>query len=58
MGIVLRDDLQKLIKLTGERARLDSKAYDSYIVYKNEKGELVKEFSDGKLLVESQKLNF
>jgi hypothetical protein len=50
-------NLQSLVKPASVRD-LMLKAYDCYIVYKNEKGELVKEISDGKLLVESQKLNF
>lgn len=43
-------DLQKLIKLTGERAKLDAKANDTYIVYKTSQGQIVKEFTDGKVV--------
>ncbi|WDH83303.1 hypothetical protein [Paenibacillus urinalis] len=43
-------DLQKLIKLTGDRAKLDAKANETYIVYKNDKGQIVKEFSDGNIV--------
>jgi hypothetical protein len=39
-------DLQKLIKLTGARAKLDAKANETYIVYKTEKGQIVKEYND------------
>lgn len=40
-------DLQKLIKLTGDRAKLDAKANETYIVYKTAKGQIVKEYSNG-----------
>ncbi|GIP33544.1 hypothetical protein [Paenibacillus sp. J2TS4] len=43
-------DLQKLIKLTGERAKLDAKANDTYIVYKTSQGQIVEEFTDGKVV--------
>lgn len=43
-------DLQKLIKLTGERAKLDAKANDTYIVYKSDKGQILKEYTDGKII--------
>lgn len=42
-------DLQKLIKLTGERAKLDAKANDTYIVYKN-KDQIVKEYTNGSVI--------
>lgn len=41
------DDLKKLIKLTGERAKLDAKANGTYVVYKDIAGNLVKEYADG-----------
>lgn len=40
-------DLQKLIKLTGDRAKLDAKANGTYIVYQTEKGQIVKEYANG-----------
>jgi hypothetical protein len=43
-------DLQKLIKLTGDRAKLDAKANDTYIVYKTDKGQIVKEYSNGDII--------
>jgi hypothetical protein len=43
-------DLQKLIKLTGDRAKLDAKANDTYIVYKTAEGQIVKEYSDGTII--------
>jgi hypothetical protein len=43
----VNNDLMKLIKLTGERAKLDAKANGTYVVYKNKAGKLVKEHSDG-----------
>jgi hypothetical protein len=43
-------DLQKLIKLTGDRAKLDAKANETYIVYKTEEGQIVKEYSDGHII--------
>ncbi|SFE53569.1 hypothetical protein SAMN04487969_103269 [Paenibacillus algorifonticola] len=42
------NDLMKLIKLTGERAKLEAKANGTYVVYKDKMGNLVKEHSDGK----------
>jgi hypothetical protein len=43
-------DLQKLIKLTGDRAKLDAKANETYIVYKTVEGKIVKEYMDGQVL--------
>jgi len=43
-------DLQKLIKLTGDRARLDAKANNTYIVYKTAEGQIVREFPDGSIV--------
>ncbi|MFF2158551.1 hypothetical protein ACFVVQ_25055 [Paenibacillus chitinolyticus] len=40
-------DLTKLIKLTGERAKLDAKANGTYVVYKDTSGKLVREYSNG-----------
>ncbi|ALS27147.1 hypothetical protein IJ21_17460 [Paenibacillus sp. 32O-W] len=40
-------DLQKLIELTGDRARLDAKANGTYIVYQTKKGQIVKEYANG-----------
>lgn len=40
-------DLEKWIKLTGERAKLDAKANDTYIVYKTTEGQIVKEYNNG-----------
>ncbi|WP_167357033.1 hypothetical protein [Paenibacillus pectinilyticus] len=42
--------LHKLIKLTGDRAKLDAKANDTYIVYKNGNGQIVKEYVDGRII--------
>jgi hypothetical protein len=39
--------LTKLIRLTGERARLEAKANGTYIVYKDDYGNLVREYSNG-----------
>lgn len=47
-------DLQKLIKLTGDRAKLDAKANDTYIVYKTAEGQIVKEYSDGNVIPVSE----
>ncbi len=41
------NDLKKLIKLTGERAKLEAKANDTYVVYKDITGKLVKEYANG-----------
>ncbi|QCT01590.1 hypothetical protein E6C60_0869 [Paenibacillus algicola] len=43
-------DLQKLIKLTGDRAKLDAKANDTYIVYKNAQGQMIKEYNNGHMI--------
>ncbi|MDB5085035.1 MAG: hypothetical protein JWN30_1921 [Bacilli bacterium] len=42
-----KNDLKRLIKLTGERAKLDAKANGSYVVYKDHSDKLVKEYYDG-----------
>ncbi|MBC8079671.1 MAG: hypothetical protein H7X86_04955 [Gorillibacterium sp.] len=42
--------LHKLVKLTGDRARLDAKVNNTYIVYKINSGQIVKEYSDGKIV--------
>ncbi|MGM0881070.1 MAG: hypothetical protein ACQEXQ_08485 [Bacillota bacterium] len=42
-------DLQKLIKLTGDRAKLDAKANGTYVVYKTKDGKFVKEYSNGNI---------
>lgn len=45
---MIRDDhLGKLIKLTGERARLDAKANGTYVVYKDKHGKMIREYSNG-----------
>lgn len=44
-------DLQKLIKLTGDRAKLDAKANDTYIVYKNKEGQIIKEYNNGQTIL-------
>ncbi|MEF2245454.1 MULTISPECIES: hypothetical protein [unclassified Paenibacillus] len=41
--------LAKLIRLTGDRAKLDAKANGTYIVYKTSDGQFVKEYSTGKI---------
>lgn len=45
----LTKDLAKLIRLTGDRAKLDAKANGSYIVYKTNEGRIVREYSTGKI---------
>ncbi|GAA4852857.1 hypothetical protein GCM10023310_34800 [Paenibacillus vulneris] len=42
-------DLSKLIKLTGKRAKLDAKANGTYIVYKTDSGMIVKEYANGEI---------
>ncbi|MGG4144222.1 hypothetical protein ABEW34_13940 [Paenibacillus algorifonticola] len=44
------NDLEKLIKLTGDRAKLDAKANDTYIVYKTSEGKIVKEYNNGDIV--------
>ncbi|MCF2945461.1 hypothetical protein [Paenibacillus tarimensis] len=43
-------DLDKMIKLTGDRAKLDAKANDTYIVYKTAEGQIVKEYNNGNIV--------
>ncbi|WP_020615707.1 hypothetical protein [Paenibacillus daejeonensis] len=50
-------DLGKLIRLTGDRAKIDAKANDTYIVYKTRDGAFVKEYSNGEV-VRMNDLNF
>lgn len=45
----LTQDLAKLIRLTGDRAKLDAKANGTYIVYKTAEGKIVKECSTGEI---------
>ncbi|WP_171645311.1 hypothetical protein [Paenibacillus phytorum] len=39
--------LKKLIRMTGERAKIDAKANGTYVVYKNNQNQLVKEHANG-----------
>ncbi|MNB99275.1 hypothetical protein D3C81_1015310 [compost metagenome] len=43
-------DLHKLIKLTGDRAKLDAKANGTYIVYKTAAGQMVREYATGEIV--------
>ncbi|AIQ45746.1 hypothetical protein R70723_07510 [Paenibacillus sp. FSL R7-0273] len=45
----ITQDLAKLIRLTGDRAKLDAKANGTYIVYKTNEGQFVREYSTGKI---------
>lgn len=45
----ITQDLAKLIRLTGDRAKLDAKANGTYIVYKTNGGQIVREYSTGKI---------
>lgn len=45
-------ELGKYIKMTGERAKIDAKIYNTYIVYKDSKGNLVREYPDGKIILD------
>jgi hypothetical protein len=54
----LTHDLAKLIRLTGDRAKLDAKANGTYIVYKTAEGQIVKEYSTGEIeKMSEQELN-
>lgn len=35
--------------MTGERAMIDAKVHKTYIVYKNDKGQTIKEHYDGEI---------
>ncbi|WP_078554336.1 hypothetical protein [Bacillus alkalicellulosilyticus] len=41
--------VSKWAKMTGERAKIDAKVYNTYIVYEKE-GKLVKEFPNGDIV--------
>lgn len=41
--------LNKWASLTGERARLEASLFDSYIVYMNATGQVVKEHANGEI---------
>lgn len=43
-------DLHKIIKLTGDRAKLDAKANGTYIVYKTDESQIVKEYTNGDII--------
>lgn len=43
-------DLNKFIKLTGDRAKLDAKANGTYFVYKTNDGHMVREYSNGEIV--------
>lgn len=45
----LTKDLAKLIRLTGDRAKLDAKANGTYIVYKTNEGQIVREYTTGEI---------
>ncbi|WP_238654930.1 hypothetical protein [Paenibacillus piscarius] len=45
----LTKDLAKLIRLTGDRAKLDAKANGTYIVYQTNEGQIVREYSTGEI---------
>ncbi|MFD2334527.1 hypothetical protein ACFSR7_35230 [Cohnella sp. GCM10020058] len=47
-------ELQKLIRLTGDRAKLDAKANRTYIVYKAKDGQIVKEYYNGDVVPVSE----
>jgi hypothetical protein len=40
----------KWAKMTGERAMIDAKVHDTYIVYKDKDGHLVKKYSNGNIV--------
>lgn len=42
--------VEKGAKMTGERAMIDAKVNDTYIVYQNQNGKLVKKYPDGKIV--------
>ncbi|MGY0692097.1 hypothetical protein ACW2QC_04790 [Virgibacillus sp. FSP13] len=46
--------IDKWVKMTGDRARIDAKANDTCIVYETEKG-IVQEYPDGKVIKLDQK---
>lgn len=51
MSVINVKELEKYFELTGERAMIDAKAHKTYIVYKNEEGQIIKEHYNGKIEV-------
>ncbi len=43
------EEIKDYFKMTGERAMIDAKIHKTYIVYKNEKGQTIKEHYNGKI---------
>lgn len=48
--------IDKWVKMTGERAKIDAKANGTYIVYETENGP-VREYPDGKIVEFEYKIN-
>lgn len=42
-------EIEKYARMTGERALIDAKIFDTYIIYKNKNGEYVREYPDGRI---------
>jgi hypothetical protein len=43
--------VDKWVKMTGERAMIDAKVNNTYIVYEDEKGQMVKKHPDGSIAI-------
>ncbi|GAB3807110.1 hypothetical protein [Virgibacillus kimchii] len=50
-----KDRVEKRIEMAGERARLEAKINDTYVVYIDENCNIVKEFPDGSTEVIQEK---
>lgn len=57
MNAVSRDSLEKIIKMTGERAKIDAKIANTYIVYKNKEGQTVREYANGNIVIDKGERN-
>jgi hypothetical protein len=54
MAKLERELLNKLVSMTGERAKIDAKTFGSYIVYKDREGRIVNEYPDGRVIVRKE----
>ncbi|WP_198297588.1 hypothetical protein [Domibacillus aminovorans] len=54
MAKIERELLNKLVSMTGERARIDAKTFGSHIVYKDREGRIVNEYPDGRIVVHKE----
>ncbi|MEC2076108.1 hypothetical protein [Metabacillus fastidiosus] len=49
-----RETLQELIRKTGETARKEAQKHGTYIVYRDVNGNTIREYANGKVVVEGK----